>query len=48
MNYGNNSELTKDDKNDLKKLYKGVWSKQITKINGTPIKLFRPFHYIFS
>jgi hypothetical protein len=48
MNYGANSELTSDDRNDLKLLYEGVWSNQIRKINGTPIKLFRPFHYIFS
>lgn len=48
MNYGNNSELTDADRNDLKLLYEGVWSTQISKINGTPIKLFRPYHYIFS
>lgn len=48
MNYGANSELTDTDRNDLKRLYEGVWSNQIRKINGTPIKLFRPFHYLFS
>ena len=48
MNYGNNSELTPADLRDLKLLYEGVWSNQIRNINGTPIKLFRPFHYIFS
>ncbi len=48
MNYGANSKLTPADKKDLKRLYEGVWSNQIRKINGTPIKLFRPFHYIFS
>jgi hypothetical protein len=45
MNYGANSELTDDDKADLKKLYLSVWSGQLTEINGTPIQLVRPFHY---
>lgn len=45
MNYGENSELTDTDKNDLKKLYKSVWSGQLTNINGTPIRLFKPYHY---
>ena len=45
MNYGADSELTDDDKGDLKKLYQSVWSGQLTEINGTPIKLVRPFHY---
>jgi hypothetical protein len=44
MNYGGLSELTDTDRSDLKKLYKGAWSRQITNINGTPIKLVRPFH----
>jgi len=48
MNYGNNSELTDDDRKDLKLLYEGVWSGQLRKINGTPIKLFRPYHYMFG
>lgn len=48
MNYGENSELKEADRRDLKLLYEGVWSNQIRKINGTPIKLFRPFHYLFS
>lgn len=45
MNYGADSELTDDDKADLKKLYQSVWSGQLTEINGTPIQLVRPFHY---
>ena len=45
MNYGANSELTDDDKVDLKKLYLSVWSGQLAEINGTPIQLVRPFHY---
>ena len=43
MNYGSNSRLTKADKSDLAKLYKLVWSGKITEINGTPIRLFKPF-----
>jgi hypothetical protein len=45
MNYGSSSELTEVDRSDLKKLYKGAWSHQITDIDGTPLKLVRPFHY---
>jgi Matrixin len=45
MNYGANSELTKTDREDLKKLYQSVWQGQLTQINGTPVKLVRPFHY---
>jgi hypothetical protein len=45
MNYGDKSELTVADRNDLKKLYKSAWRGQLTKINRTPIKLVRPFHY---
>jgi hypothetical protein len=46
MNYGNNSELTEVDREDLKLLYEGAWSNQLRNINGTPIKLFRPYHYL--
>ena len=46
MNYGNLSELTDTDRSDLKKLYKSAWSGELTNINGTPIKLVRPFHYL--
>jgi hypothetical protein len=46
MNYGDKSELTDVDRRDLKILYKSAWSGQLTKINGTPIKLVRPFHYL--
>ena len=48
MNYGRLSDLTDADRRDLRLLYEGVWSGQLKKINGTPIKLFRPFHYLFS
>lgn len=46
MNYGSDSELTDEDRNDLKKLYESVWSRQLTKINGTPIKLVQSYHYL--
>lgn len=44
MNYGEQSTLTDVDKSDLKKLYQQVWSGQLTEINGTAIRLFKPFH----
>jgi hypothetical protein len=44
MNYGNQSQLTDDDKSDLKRLYEMVWKGELTHINGTPIRLFKPFH----
>lgn len=43
MNYGADSKLTDADKSDLKRLYDEVWSGDRTKINGTPIRLVRPF-----
>jgi hypothetical protein len=45
MNYGAKSVLTTADKADLKNLYQQVWAQQITAINGTEIRLVRPFHY---
>lgn len=44
MNYGNQSELTDEDKKDLKQLYQMAWSGELTTINGTPIRLVQPFH----
>ena len=44
MNYGADSRLTDADKSDLRRLYQLVWSGQVTEINGTPIRLMRPFH----
>jgi hypothetical protein len=44
MNYGSQSVLTADDRSDLKKLYQLVWAGSLTQINGTPVKLFKPFH----
>jgi hypothetical protein len=48
MNYGEESELTDRDRADLKLLYESVWSGKLRKINRTPVKLFRPFHYLFG
>ncbi len=44
MEYGEFSELTDKDKSDLKELYRLVWSGVLTEINGTPIRLVKPFH----
>ena len=44
MNYGSQSVLTADDKADLKTLYQLAWCGELTHINGTPIKLVKPFH----
>lgn len=46
MNYGPDSQLTDADKSDLKRLYQLAWSGQLTEINGTPIKLVRPFSVV--
>jgi hypothetical protein len=43
MNYGAQSELTDYDKADLKKLYRTAWSGELTQINGTPVRLVKPF-----
>ncbi|MGY1960879.1 matrixin family metalloprotease [Nocardia gipuzkoensis] len=43
MNYGNQSQLTEDDRADLNRLYQAVWSGTLTNINGTPIRLVKPF-----
>lgn len=48
MNYGSQSALTAADKSDLKRLYQKVWAGQLTHINGTPIKLVKPFHTLGS
>ncbi|WP_155642260.1 matrixin family metalloprotease [Pseudomonas alabamensis] len=44
MNYGPDSQLTDDDRQDLKQLYEDAWSGRLTQINGTPIRLVSPFH----
>ncbi len=43
MNYGPESVLTDADRSDLTELYRLVWSGDLTAINGTPIRLVRPF-----
>ncbi len=45
MNYGPKSRMTKNDRDDLKTLYQLVWSGQLKDINGTPIRLMRPFSF---
>jgi isopentenyldiphosphate isomerase len=44
MNYGAQSKMTRQDRADLKRLYKLVWSGDLDNINGTPIKLVKPYH----
>jgi hypothetical protein len=44
MNYGSQSQLTNDDKADLKRLYEMVWSGQLTQINQIPVRLIKAFH----
>jgi len=46
MNYGSDSELTPEDKSDLKRLYQLAWKGELTKINGTPIQFVKPYHTI--
>lgn len=42
MNYGAPSVLTDADLNDLRELYRLARSRELTAINGTPIRLMRP------
>jgi len=44
MNYGEDSVLTRADQDDLIALYRGAWARRLTEINGTPVRLFRPYH----
>ncbi|MFW2381619.1 MAG: reprolysin-like metallopeptidase [Acidimicrobiales bacterium] len=43
MNYGDRSVMTQADRDDLAELYQAVWSGALTNINGTPVRLVRPF-----
>ncbi len=43
MNYGHQSVMTDNDRADLETLYRLARSQALTHINGTPIKLVRPF-----
>lgn len=46
MNYGADSVLTDTDISDLVELYSQAWSGALKDINGTPIKLVKPFSYV--
>jgi hypothetical protein len=46
MNYGHLSELTDVDKEDLTRLYQLVWAGELTHINGTPIRMVKPYSSI--
>lgn len=43
MNYGSDSKMTENDRSDLQSLYQLARAGALTKINGTPIRLVRPF-----
>ncbi|MFA0813793.1 matrix metalloproteinase-11 [Microbulbifer epialgicus] len=44
MNYEEKSELTKEDKVDLKILYDLAWSGELVEIDGAQIKFVKPYH----
>jgi hypothetical protein len=44
MNYGGDSRMTDADRSDLRALYEAVWDGRIKEINGTKVRLFRPYH----
>jgi hypothetical protein len=44
MNYGAQSALSDADRSDLARLYRSAWNGTLTAINGTRIKLVKPFH----
>jgi hypothetical protein len=44
MNYGGDSRLTNADLTDLTHLYEEAWSGRLTAVNGTRIRLVRPFN----
>lgn len=48
MNYGDDSRLTIRDRKDLRALYEGVWSGKLKKINGTEVRLMRPFSELLA
>ena len=43
MNYGTLSRLTAADRDDLRRLYRRAWDGRLTEINGTPIRLVKPY-----
>jgi hypothetical protein len=48
MNYGAGSVMTKRDQDDLRALYKSVWSGALREINGTPIQLVRSYSGMYN
>ena len=44
MNYGSESRLTSADLTDLTHLHEEAWSGRLTAVNGTRIRLVRPFN----
>ncbi|MEM9337805.1 MAG: M12 family metallo-peptidase [Bacteroidota bacterium] len=48
MNYGAKSELTENDRSDLRRLYQESWSGERSEVNGTPIVLVSPFHELVT
>lgn len=44
MNYGTLSELSPEDKADLARLYQSARNGALLHINGTPIRLVKPYH----
>jgi hypothetical protein len=46
MNHRPNSRLTDEDLTDLKRLYQLAWIGALTNVNGTAIRLVKPFHEI--
>jgi hypothetical protein len=48
MNYGVESRMTDADRSDLRALYQSAWDGTLTEINGTEIRLVRPFHVVIN
>lgn len=46
MNYGEQSELTPEDRSDLKTLYTLAWRAELDNVNGTPIRFMKPYHSV--
>ncbi|WP_298332329.1 hypothetical protein [Asticcacaulis sp.] len=44
MNYGDNCQLTDQDRLDLKRLYTVAWLGELKEINGTQTRFVRPYH----
>lgn len=48
MNYGTQSKLTEEDKEDLRKVYAKAWSGELDAVNGTRIQFVRPYHTLIN